>query len=296
LPTLARTLVCLVEVTALVFTVNVAEICPSGTRTCASTCTAGSLLRRSTSCPPASAGAFSVTVPANVPPPATLTDDNDTEAMHGVRTRLSTPLVPPHAPVAITVAGAAIVARPVAIGNAADSCPPGTTTRGPTVTLGCVEESVTGVPSGGAGSVRFTRPVRPLPLTIPGNENPMPSTHGAPASKLPLIVLPSIEPLITIRLGTVAVVRLTGTVALYCPAGITTDPGTDTAASLEASATVTPPAGAAHATLVVTEKAPSTERVTSVRARQAPESAAPSRGARSTCTRFDATPLAMTRN
>ena len=56
----------------LVFTVKVALVAPAGTVTLEGTTAAGLLLESVTCAPPAGAGAFSVTVPAEGLPPVTL--------------------------------------------------------------------------------------------------------------------------------------------------------------------------------------------------------------------------------
>src|SRR2546425_12444589 len=57
-------------VTALVVTVNVTLVAPTGTVTLAGTVAAELLLDSVTCAPPAGAGPFSVTVPVELPPPA----------------------------------------------------------------------------------------------------------------------------------------------------------------------------------------------------------------------------------
>jgi hypothetical protein len=71
-PAVAVTVTAVVVETALVVAVNVAEEAPAGTVTVPGIATAALPLARATTRPPAGAGALSVTVPWDVPPPVTV--------------------------------------------------------------------------------------------------------------------------------------------------------------------------------------------------------------------------------
>lgn len=248
-------------------TVNVTEVCPAGMVTEAGT-VADALDEESvTRTPPIVAGAVSVTVPVEVPPPAMVV---------GFKVKpLMVPVVVPAAPIisaAVTVlADEAVMLAVAALGPAvvetvkvAEVCPAGIVTDGVTVAAPLSDDKVTRTPPVGAGAPRVTVPVEvwppdtevgfkvsPLmvPVTVPEVVN----------DKAAVIVLADVAVMLAV-VGDATAAVATVKVAEVCPAGIVTETGTVADPLDEANVTRTPPAaaGALNVTVPVDVPPPAT--------------------------------------
>src|SRR3989441_1673816 len=148
--------------TALVVTVNVTLVAPTGTVTLAGTVAAVLSLDSVTCAPPAGAGPFSVTVPVEFPPPVTVVGFSASERRAaGFTVRVAgrgTPLQE-----AVMVAEVDAATALVVTVNVTLVAPTGTVTLAGTVAAELLLDSVTCAPPSGAGPFSVTVPVE-LPV------------------------------------------------------------------------------------------------------------------------------------
>jgi hypothetical protein len=152
-------------VTALVVTVNVAELAPAATATLAGTAAADALLERETTAPPLGAAPLSVTVPVEDVPPLTLvglsaTEDSAT-AVPGFTVSEAVLVVPLYE--AEMVTGVAAVTALVVTVNVALLAPAATVTLEGTVAADALLERSTTTPPLGAAPLSVTVPVEDAP-------------------------------------------------------------------------------------------------------------------------------------
>src|SRR3989441_4149002 len=144
--------------TALVVTVNVTLVAPTGTVTLAGTVAAVLSLDSVTCAPPAGAGPFSVTVPVEFPPPVTVVGFSASERRAaGFTVRVAgrgTPLQEAAMVDEVDAATALVVTVNVTL-----VAPTGTVTLAGTVAAELLLDSVTCAPPAGAGPPRGTVPV-----------------------------------------------------------------------------------------------------------------------------------------
>src|SRR2546425_1272678 len=160
--------------TALVVTVNVTLVAPTGTVTLAGTVAAELLLDSVTCAPPSGAGPFSVTVPVELPvealPPVTVvgvTPSEGRRAGFGVTVRKGVRVAPRGEAEMVTGVDAATVL--VVTVNVTLVAPTGTVTLPGTVAAVLLLDRVTDAPPAGAGPFSVTVPVEfPPPVTVVG--------------------------------------------------------------------------------------------------------------------------------
>jgi len=167
------------EDTACVLTVKVPLVLPAGTVTLPGTVAAALLLESVTTRPPDGAAAVSVTVPCDVPPPATVDGLSDTVDRVGV---LAAPGVTvstaPHVVLrsAHTFAGVLELTADVVTGNVALVAPAGIVTLAGTE-AGLVDDSCTFAPPGGAAALIVTVATDEVPAVTVAGVTPKDVTH-----------------------------------------------------------------------------------------------------------------------
>jgi len=153
------------DATTLVVTVNVAVVAFAGTVTLAGTCAATGLpLDNVTTAPPAGAGPFNVTVPAEVLPPTTdvgLTPTELTTAAITVKPALCVVLYAAEILSETVLATGVVVTTNVAVVVLAATVTLAGTCAAPVLVL----DNTTTAPPAGAGPVNVTVPVEVLPPT-----------------------------------------------------------------------------------------------------------------------------------
>jgi hypothetical protein len=236
---------CAAVPTENVVTENVADVAPAATVTfTGADATKVSLLASVTTAPPAGAAALNVTVPDDPVPPVTLAGFTETEEITGGFTVSEVFWLPLYVPVNVT--RVAVPTAEVVTGNVAEVAPAATVTLGGRVAIEVLPlASVTTPPPVGAAALSVTVPVDPVPpVTLAGFTETEEITGGFTVSEvfwLPLYVPVSVT---SVAVPTENVV--TGNVAVVAPAATVTLAGTVAAeASLLASVTTAPPAGAA---------------------------------------------------
>src|SRR2546422_431178 len=160
--------------TALVVTVNVTLVAPTGTVTLAGTVAAELLLDSVTCAPPAGAGPFSVTVPVELPvealPPVTVVGFTPSEERRtgcGFTVRVAGRVTPLYTAEMVTGVDAATVL--VVTVNVGLVAPAGTVTLPGTVAAVLLLDRVTDAPPAGARPFSVTGPVEvPPPVTVVG--------------------------------------------------------------------------------------------------------------------------------
>jgi len=230
------------KTTTLVVTVNVAAVAPAATVTLAGTVAADVLLlETATTAPPAGAGPFKVTVPAEENPPVTVDGFSVSEAGTGGRMVSAAVCVDPKDPEMVAVVKAATA--PVATVNVALVAPAGTVTLPATDAAPALLESETTAPPAGAGPFRVAVPVEgDPPVTLVGLKASAESTGGMTVNEAVCVDPKDPEMVAVVEAATAMVATVN--VALVAPAGTVTLPGTDAAAALLESETAAPPAGA----------------------------------------------------
>ena len=230
--------------TAVVVTLNVAEVDPAGTVTVAGTVAEALFDASAMEIPPVGAAALIVTVPTEATPPTTLVGLRVTLlTLSGLTVSVAVLLAPPR--VAVTVAVAEEPTTLVVTVKVPVVAPAATVTVAGTDAAALFDASVTDVPPVGAGPERVTVPVelaRP-PTTDVGLRATELRVAAVTFSVAVTLVVPVVPVRVTaVLLATPAVVI--ANVAVVVPAGTTTDAGTVTAALFDASVTVVPPVGA----------------------------------------------------
>jgi len=148
--------------TAVVLTVNVAEVDPAGTVTVLGTLAFELPLDRLTTVPPGPAAPVRVAVPVEVFPPITVVGESvKLESVAGVMVKLAVDVVPPWV-AEITAVVVADTATVVTV-NVAVEAPAGTVTVAGTVALGLPELRLTTVPPAAAFPLSVTVPVEGFP-------------------------------------------------------------------------------------------------------------------------------------
>ena len=115
-------------------------------------------------------------------------------------------------------------------------------------------DRLTGWPPAGAGDLRATVPLTLFPPMTSDLESVTDPTQAGAAAGLTVTVAAAVlaaEAVIVAEVGDDTVEVETGNVAVVCPAGMMTDPGTLAAELLLDKPTATPPAGAAEARITV---------------------------------------------
>src|SRR3989441_4499599 len=156
-------------VTALVVTVNVTLVAPTGTVTLAGTVAAVLSLDSVTCAPPAGAGPSSVTVPVELLPPITVVGLSASEERPaaGFTVRVAGRVTPLYTAEMVTGVDAATVL--VVTVNVVLVAPAGTVTLVGTVAAVLSLDRVTDAPPAGAGPFSVTVPVEfPPPVTVVG--------------------------------------------------------------------------------------------------------------------------------
>lgn len=159
--------------TAVVLTVNVADVEPAETVTELGTVTFDQLEANPTTEPPAGAGALIVTVPCEEDPPATVDGEREMPvSVRGVIVRVAGSVAVPK--VAMIVAETVLDTVEVEIVNVAALAPAETVTWAGTVALELLDDRITEAPPGPAG---------PFSVTVPTELFP-PLTEGGASTRL----------------------------------------------------------------------------------------------------------------
>jgi hypothetical protein len=236
------------DVTAVVFTVNVALVAPAATVTLEGTVAAAALLERLTTAPLLGAGPLSVTVPLEEEPPVTLLglrviEERVGDVPAGVTVSVAVFVVVPR--VAVMVTGVEAVTAVVFTVNVALVAPAATVTLAGTVAADALLERDTTAPLLGAGPLRVTVPVEEEPpVTLLGLSVIEESVGGVPAGVTVSVAVFADVPKVAVivaEVEEVTVLLLTVNVALVAPEATVTLEGTVAAGiSLERDTAVPP--------------------------------------------------------
>jgi hypothetical protein len=237
-------------VTGVVVTVNVALVLAAGTITDDGTVAAALFLLNATEEPPLGAGPVSVTVPVELVPPGTVVGFKlSVFRAGGLTVSVAVRVVVPKVPVIVTEVDADT--GDVVTANVALVLPAGTVTDAGTVAAALLLPRDITIPPTGAGPLRVTVPVEPLPpSTLVGLRLNELKAGGFTVNVAVRVVEPKTAVIVTPVEAATGIV-VTVKVAVVFPADTVTDEGTVAAALLLLSEISAPPAGAAPFSVTV---------------------------------------------
>lgn len=243
-PSLA-VIVALVNVmTVDVATVNVDDVAPANTVTLAGTTSLELFDVNVTTEPPVGAGASSVTVPIDVPPPRTLVGSNVTLASADDGVMVSTVVTVAVPSFAVTVAEVAAVTAVVVAVNVANEAPAGTVTLAGTTALVELDVNVTIDPPVPACPVSVTVPIEGFPPRTEAGAIETLSSEAGVIVRLAVADWSLEVAVITAEVLAATPVVVIVNVAVVAPLGTVTNAGTTAAALLLRRSTSAPLVGA----------------------------------------------------